>query len=925
MKFNLSLKKTWYSLILLVAIVPVLLMLAWGGSLYYKLLLEKHLLEEEFFRELAVNHVKQEILRLTTLLENKSDPMAYTLARDRDDQLLNELLHKVVNRESTIHMLLIIGADGQVIKGVEPHTRHFSMPDKHSEMMKHWQYRAGNLPVAVTESLKGRNYISPVSFHPEGVFFNISVPVGPAEYPLAVLLAYVDANILWQDIQPHLQRAMVASYLVDTKGLLLTLPANAQYSLGDSVMHLPVVKALITRQEWQHDQAYKGLKGQQVFGSLSQVDDIGLGIITEADYEYVLHPIHKLLFKLVMGAAIVIALLLWLGIRVFKPVVKSIDAISADFTRVGKQDYTASTILSSFEELQTLVDCFNHMVREIDHNHQDLQQAAIVFKNTSEGIIITDTEQRIVSVNRAFSKITGYKKDEVLGKNPSILSSGRHDDAFYASMWHSIEGTGKWYGEIWNRRKNGEVYAELLNINTFRDAHGKLTYRIGVFNDISNIKEVENKLEYLAHHDPLTNLPNRLLCHARMEHELQIAKRNKDQVAILFLDLDMFKNINDSMGHAKGDLLLQQVAERINESIRDEDTIARLGGDEFVIIIGALKNRRDAALIAENTLSLFLNPFFIDEQDIFIGGSIGISVYPDDGENPDMLLRNADAAMYRAKSQGRNNYQFYTPALTENASERLNIENNLRHALKKNEFSVYYQPQYSLSSEQIIGVEALLRWNHPEMGMVEPDKFIPVAEEMGLIVPIGEWVLKTACKQQKKWIDAGCPSMRIAVNLSARQFWKPGLEKVIENIMEETEINPEDLELELTESIIMHDTLTVSDTLNALHHMGVGLSIDDFGTGYSSLSYIQRFPLDRLKIDRSFVSDIMTNPADAEMIVSIIALGHCMNLQIVAEGVETKEQLLFLREHGCEEVQGFYFSQPIPAIEMEALLSSSSF
>jgi len=313
-------------------------------------------------------------------------------------------------------------------------------------------------------------------------------------------------------------------------------------------------------------------------------------------------------------------------------------------------------------------------------------------------------------------------------------------------------------------------------------------------------------------------------------------------------------------------------------------------------------------------------PFLVGKQDVFIGASIGVSVYPDDGEDSDTLLRNADVAMYRAKSQGRSNYQFYTPAFTTQVQERLNIETCLRQAMKNNELTLHYQPQYSLDTHKIIGVEALLRWNNPVLGMVTPDRFIPIAEETGLIIPIGEWVLKTACRQLKAWQDAGCAPMRMAVNLSARQFWKPGLTKVVENILLETGIQPENLDLELTESIILHDTDIIADTLASLHDSGVELSIDDFGTGYSSLSYIRRFSLDRLKIDRSFVQDIMTNPDDAEMIISIIALGHSMKLKVLAEGVETKEQLLYLQAQGCDEVQGFYFSKPLPADELGTLL-----
>lgn len=923
MKLKLSLKKTWYTVILIVAVLPALLMTIWGGALYHQLLLEKQLLEQELLEELAVNHVSQEVVRLITLLENKSDPIAYTLARKKDAVLLDQLVHKVIYREPAIHMLAIFGTDGQLITGLERYTDTLSEDDKHSMLMSHWQQTEHGLPDEVNQGLQGKSYISGVGLHSEGAFFKLAVPVGPDQNPLAVLVAHVDTATHWQHIQTQLKNENVNSYLVGKDGVLLSQLKDTQYEMGDSIKHFPAVRAFLDGQKWQRDQAYMGLFGHQVFGNYSQVGNLGLGLITEINSEHILQPIRMQLFKLVMAAFFAITVLFWLGMRMVRFVIKPIDAISADFDRVGRQNYAHSSESSSFDELQTLINSFNHMVSEIDDNHQALQQASIVFENTSDGIIIVDDAHQIIRVNHAFSEITGYDEEDVVGKNPSIMKSGRHDDEFYLNMWQSIRNTGKWHGEIWNQRKNGEIYPELLSINTFKDKNDGLSYHIGIFTDISNIKETERKLEHQAHHDQLTGLPNRLLCHARMEHDMQFAKRNKEQLAIFFLDLDLFKNVNDSLGHAKGDDLLQQVGKRISDGLRDTDTVSRLGGDEFVIIAGSLKSKQDAALIAENILVTFSNPFLIDDQEIFIGASIGISIYPDDGESNDVLLRNADAAMYHAKSNGRNNYCFYTPALTAKVSERLMIETHLRSALEKDEFDVYYQPQYSIRDNGIIGVEALLRWNHPEMGMVGPDKFIPIAEEIGLIVSIGEWVLKTACRQLKQWMDAGYPAMRMAVNLSARQFEKPGLDKVVVNILEELDMNPVYLELELTESIIMHDTAIVLDTLKSFHKIGIRLSIDDFGTGYSSLSYIQRFPLDRLKIDRSFVKDIIDNTDDAEMIVSIIALAHSLNLQVIAEGVETKEQLQYLQEQGCDELQGYYFSPPVPAGELEALLNCS--
>lgn len=921
MKYNFSLKKAWYSLILLISVVPVLIMLIWIGNLYYQQLLEKHLLKEDFIGQLAVEHVHHEIIRLRTLLITQSDSLAYSLERERNEHFLDEMLYKMIQRETSIHVLLMVDRNGEIITGMETYDNRSTPVKERGGLLAHWEYSPDKLSDEIRVPLQGKNYTSEVSHHAEGVFLILSVPVGSIDNPDAVLLAHIDASILWKDLQPSIMKENVVNYLVDSHGFLLSSSTKSQYSIGDSVSQLPVVNALIKQEKWQHNKIYKGLMNEEVFGSLSQEDEIGLGIVTEIKRENVLQPILLLLVKMALVASIVVMLSLWLGVQMLRLFINPIARISNEFKRVGKQDYSQSDISSSFYELQSLVDGFNHMVDEIGQNQHELKKASVVFDNTSEGILITNAEHKIVSVNRAFSEITGYSESEVLGKNPSFLQSGYHDKEFYTSLWETINDTGEWRGEIRNKRKNGEVYTELLSINTFRDALGKLTYHIGVFTDISSIKETENKLDYLAHHDPLTGLPNRLLCLVRMEHALQLAKRHTEQVAVLFIDLDLFKNVNDSMGHAKGDVLLQQVASCLKGSLRSEDTVARLGGDEFIIILGSLKSRQDAALVAENTLALFSRPFYIDKQEVFIGASCGISVYPDDGENQDVLLRNADTAMYRAKQNGRNNYQFYTQALTDEASERFTLETNLRQALVKNELNVYYQPQYSLLDKKIIGVEALLRWNNPVMGMVSPMKFIPIAEETGLIVPIGEWVLKTACKQLKAWQDMGCTSIKMAVNLSTRQFSLPGLEKVVQSILLETNLPAQDLDLELTESILMHDTDTVVKTLNDLHDMGVGLSIDDFGTGYSSLSYIQRFPLDTLKIDRSFVQDITSNSSDAEMIDSIIALGHSMHLKVLAEGVETLEQLEYLQKQGCDEVQGFYFSKAVTATEIEDLLN----
>lgn len=914
---SLSIKNGWYALIFLVVFLPFFILLGWGSLVFHDTLLEKSLEQEQLLQEMLHSNVKQEVLRLTTMLENKSDPIAYTLSHKQDEALLYALLTKVISREPSIHILLLLKPDGQIIVGREADDLNES---NRVAMQQHWTSVFSPLKEELIIPMQGRIYIGSTNRHSEGVFFTIAVPVIANDgKPMAVLLAEIDANVLWGDIRRKMNRDTITLYIIDVNGKILVSPENSHLKVSDDVSDISLVNAVIDNNLWPAEQRYTGVRGSQVFGSSLLIENLGWYVVTEIEQWSILQPIWNLIIKLAVAGAAIVVICLILGMRLIRGFVIAIRQISNDFKRIEKQDFTPSKLTSSLKELDAMVKGFNQMAKEIARKQQGLNQAAIVFENTSEGIFITDAEPRIVSVNNAFTDITGYSEDEVIGKNPSILQSGQQDESFYQKMWQSIKVKGHWRGELQNRRKNGEIYTELLSVNSFKsDANNVIQY-IGAFTDISSIKETENKLEYLAHHDPLTDLPNRLLCNARLQHELQVAKRRDHLVAVMYLDLDMFKKINDSLGHIVGDKLLQKVTARMSSHVRDEDTIARIGGDEFVLIAGSLVSRKDAGHFAENILSLFLEPFTIDDNEIFIGASIGISMFPEDARDAEVLLRNSDTAMYRAKTEGRNNFQFYTADLTSDAHDSLNMEMYLRHALENNELVLHYQPQYSLSTGQMIAVEALIRWQHPEEGLIYPDRFISLAEETGLIVPIGEWVIETACRQLMKWQQADIPSLRMAINLSARQFWRPGLAEVVKDILVKTDVDPCQIDFELTESIIMRDAKATIDTLNDFHEMGFELSIDDFGTGYSSLSYLKRFPINRLKIDRSFVSDIVIEKDGDDMINAIIALGHSMGLQVLAEGVETEEQLDYLKQHGCDEVQGYLYSRPIPADELEIL------
>jgi diguanylate cyclase (GGDEF)-like protein/PAS domain S-box-containing protein len=551
--------------------------------------------------------------------------------------------------------------------------------------------------------------------------------------------------------------------------------------------------------------------------------------------------------------------------------------------------------------------------RERELFERELRLAATVFEKSHQAIAITDAERRIVAVNSAFTGMTDYTRDEVLGKNPKLLSSGRHSREFYRAMRKAIETTDYWGGEVWNRRKNGEIYPVWLGISAVRNETGKITHYVGIFSDITERKAAEEKIHYLAHHDPLTGLPNRSLVQDRLVHALARAARNRRVVALLFLDLDRFKTINDSLGHPTGDRLLQQVALRIRACVRESDTVSRQGGDEFLLVVSDLRDAAEARLIAQKILESLAEPFEIDNHSIAISFSIGISVYPDDGDDFQSLQRKADIAMYHAKDAGRNTYRFFTEQMNRDSLEKLRLEAHLRRALENREFSLHYQPQVDLATGRVIGAEALIRWHRPELGDIPPGQFIPIAEESGLIIPIGEWVLREACRQNRAWQAAGFAPMTVAVNLSALQFQRGDIVGIVVRILDETGLPPAHLELELTESLLLQNAARTMNALDQLKALGVKLSIDDFGTGYSSLAYLKRLSVDKLKIDQSFVRDLPHDPEDAAIVQAIISMAHGLSLATIAEGVETPEQASILERQGCDEAQGYFYARPLPA------------
>jgi len=560
-------------------------------------------------------------------------------------------------------------------------------------------------------------------------------------------------------------------------------------------------------------------------------------------------------------------------------------------------------------------------ISELKRLEARLKIWASVFEASSEGILVCGRDNRVILTNAAITRTTGYRIDELIGNETDFLSSPRQDEATVRMIQHAFNDHRAWQGEFWVKKKNGEDVPQWLTINTVRDERGEPTHTIALFIDISERKAQEEKIRHLAHHDALTGLPNRILFDERLRMSLQQSERHGQRGALLFIDLDRFKSINDSLGHNVGDALLQSVAGRLIESVRAGDTVCRQGGDEFVVILNGIVDEQEAAHIIEGRLiSRILKTHSVCGVEIHISCSVGVAIFPDDGTSIEILMRNADAAMYAAKANGRNNFQFFSEEMNRHAVERLAIENSLHDAINDSQFELYLQPIVSAIDGELLSIEALIRWRHPSMGVMPPATFIHIAEQTGQIVPIGEWVVDEACRMHTRWIESGLGEIPIAVNVSPIQFQRGGFADVVVASIQKYGMRPQFLQLELTETLVMTSSENSLDELRRLKEMGVSLSLDDFGTGYSSLSYLNRFPFNKLKIDRSFVRDMIENPADLVITRTIIALGHSLGLRVVAEGVEHHEEMNILRQEGCEELQGYFISEPLPNWEFECWL-----
>ncbi|CAH8241336.1 sensor domain-containing protein [Vibrio aestuarianus] len=566
------------------------------------------------------------------------------------------------------------------------------------------------------------------------------------------------------------------------------------------------------------------------------------------------------------------------------------------------------------------------MTRNVTRRRQlenQLNLTTQIFNHSREGVMITDDKANVIDVNAAFTAITGYQADEVIGRNPRILQSGHHDDAFYQAIWHNLLQNKSWKGEFLNRRKDGSLYPQLSTITPVFDDHQQVKNYLCVFEDISLRKAHEAKLEQMAYFDPLTELPNRTNLLQEIAHQIKRYNSTKLTFATLFLDIDHFKHINDSFGHFYGDQVLVELASRLKLCLKKTDHIARIGGDEFVILLTKLPPEQSLVPILDNIFSVFERYFDFGEESLRLSTSIGIANYPQDGQTPEALLKNADTAMYLAKKNGRNGYAFYSPELTDVAISRVRLQSALYQGVELKQFSLVYQPQFNLHNQTLLGFEALIRWHHPQLGLVSPDEFIPMAEKSGAIQSIGEWVLLTACQQAKQWLDAGYPLDKLAVNVSAIQLKQSNFIEILTRILSESQLPAHKLEIEITEGFLIENKQKAIHDLQQIAELGVSIALDDFGTGYSSLSYLKGLPLQKLKIDRSFINDIPDDKESNAIVSAILAMGNSLSLIVTAEGIEDEKQMSYLDQIGCHFGQGYYLGRPLSVEDATNLLKKN--
>jgi len=940
MQVKVSLKQAWTGLILFTGIVPAIIIAIWYGQQIYKNELHAALAVERHANELLRSEIESEVRYYKTLLRNKSDSLSTLLENVEDPAALmgmNELLRIVVQRDPAIHEVMVTSKSGETIVAVDPGIGLFgdrlATKEELEKVATHWVADTTHNQPEVAIAGMGRDYIGSPKTHEGKTTFSIAVPIGtPVK---AVLIAQIFADQIIPTIGDGGHGAGTVNsrdYILDRRGSLITGVKGSPYKQRDLMTHLAITRAGLISKEWPVEASYTGVLNKSVFGTSTTIPSLNWTLVTEVFADSIIEPIRSTLLKIIGVTLFGVFCFVWFAIYLSNKTIQPISQACEAIACLAKGDYKQRLSSSNIEELNILSQGFNAMTITRELAEQDLlktQKNLIdseakfrsVLDSSVSGLLLCNQRGEIVSLNPAILKMTGYEEKELLGKTIEFLIPARfakHED-HRQDYIHSPNSRRMGVGsDLYLEHKEGHEVPVDVSLTPVDTVDG--TVVAAMVQDISERKASEEKILHQAHFDSLTGLPNRFLALDRLTQLLVDTQRNDELVAVLFLDLDDFKKVNDSLGHETGDKLLVEVASRLNKVTRGGDTVGRFGGDEFIILLGGLDSAEDASPIAESILNNFRTAFKIDDRELMMTISAGIAVFPADGDSASELLRNADSAMYHSKNLGRNTYSYFTHEMNRDISRRFSLEEQMHGALVRDEFEVFYQPKIDLVTNQIMGAEALLRWNNPVVGNVSPVEFIPIAEQTGLIVPIGQFVLKQAIRQTALWRKSMSADFHIAINLSPRQFRDAGIIPSIREAMNKYNLPSHCVEMEITEGVLMSGHNYINDALTELSQLGVSIAMDDFGTGYSSLGYLRNYPFNVLKVDRSFVNDITVDEGGRELTNAAIAMAHALKLKVVAEGIETEEQLVALKKMGCDYGQGYLFGKPVPVDDFTEML-----
>ena len=944
MRMQLSLRQVWMTLVLFAGLAPVSAAAVWFGWQIYQEELHNSLSIERKTNEALRGQIISEVKRLKTLLTIKADTLDILIKDAESDSNLtsiNNMLRDIATRETAIHEVMLLSRDARVITAIDTEIgftgeTNLTKQEKQAIVLHFGLNDPSSVPELVIPAM-GRSYIGTPKFHEGDIVFSMAIPVGDPVRAVIAVLVHVDE--LWESNKRDVinNDMQYWDYIVDGRGTLITsVEGSDAIKVGELATQLPTVRAGLAGKEWAEAITYNGIANRSVYGVFTRIPMLNWSLISEISVASITRPIWKTLatmaFFTMAGIVMFLAMVLYLARRTIEPLQKACAAIDS----VAQGDFDTALEPCGIVELDKLSDGFNSMITTRESVERDLLSSQMklassealfrgVIESSTDGVVLINMTGNIVLVNKSIINMSGYAEEILLGSSVENLIPARFDPD---KILRPCNGDWKTDGymcmgmeDVRLKCDDGRDLPVEIRMAPVITDHGQLISIM--FQDISLRKQAEEKIMFQAHYDALTRLPNRFLSLDRLSQMINEGYRDETLVAILFLDLDDFKKVNDSLGHEVGDKLLIEAANRLRMSVRKGDTVGRLGGDEFIVLLGGLDTVNDVHPIVENIINSFRGAFRIDGREFMLTISVGISMFPGDGDTGSELLRNADSAMYHSKSLGRNTYSFYKDEMNQDVSRRLALEEQLHGALERHEFRVVYQPKVDLVSGQLVGAEALVRWHNTALGTVSPDEFIPIAERTGLIVALGEFVLTDAIELIARWQRGFDASFRMAVNLSPRQFRDPNLISFVEQCLQKAGVSPECLEMEITEGVLMGGHAYIDDALTRLKAMNITLAMDDFGTGYSSLSYLRKYPFDVLKIDRSFINEITYNAADLELVQASIALAQGLKLKVVAEGIETEEQLEVLRSLNCDYGQGYLIGKPMAAEELSSMFHRS--